>query len=107
MTITDINIIYLLGGILIGGIIFFRKKKRPIVEYIYVDTTGIDINPPQNYIDVEQKTLNFSGDVSDVWINYGAQVPLPIVLSNITSINTYGGPNKKPHYQVFFITDIK
>ena len=59
------------------------------------------------YVDVEQKTLNFSANVSDVWINYGAQVPLPIVLKNTTSIETYGGPNKMPHFKKFSYSDIK
>lgn len=59
MILTDINIAYLIGGVIIGGIIFWKKKKTT-KEYVYVDTTGIDINPPQNYIDVEQnKTINF------------------------------------------------
>jgi len=76
MIITDINIIYLLGGILIGVIVFWKKKKS-IIEYVYVDTTGIEENPPKNYIDVEQnKTINFNLDGESISICH-----LPIKLN--------------------------
>jgi len=69
-----------------------------------VGTLGVDFD---YYIDVEQKKIVFATDVSNVWINYGAQVPLPIVLTNSTSVEKYGGPNKKPHFKKFAFNDIK
>lgn len=69
-----------------------------------IGTIGTDFN---YYVDVEKKKIVFSGAVSNVWINYGAQVPLPLILSNLTSINKYGGPNKIPHFSKVAYTDIK
>lgn len=59
------------------------------------------------YIDKETRTLIFANDVSDVWINYSAQVPLVLILRNETSINEYGGPNKVPHYKKLVFNDLK
>jgi len=59
------------------------------------------------YVDVEQKKIVFNSNVSDLWINYGAQVPMPVVVQNSTSIATYGGPNQTPHYKKFTFNDLK
>lgn len=59
------------------------------------------------YVDVEQKKIVFSAAVSDFWINYGAQVPMPVSVKNTTSIDLYGGPNKIPHSKEYTFTDIK
>jgi hypothetical protein len=59
------------------------------------------------YVDVEQKKIVFSGATSNVWVNYGAQVPMPVALKNQTSIDTYGGPRGVPHFKKFTFTDIK
>lgn len=59
------------------------------------------------YIDVENKKIVFSANQSNVWIRYGAQVPMPIVLSDLTSINTYGGPDKTSHFKRFDFTNLK
>jgi len=69
-----------------------------------VGTIGTDFD---YYIDVERKLLVFSANVSNVWINYGAQVPLPVIAKNQTSIDKYGGPNKIPHYKQFTFPEIK
>jgi len=69
-----------------------------------VGTLGTDFD---YYIDVEQKKIVLDSNISDVWINYGAQVPLPIILTNNTSVQKYGGPNKKPHFKKFAFNDIK
>jgi len=68
-----------------------------------IGTIGTDYD---YYLDTQQKTLTFSGDVSDVWINYGAQVPMPVVLKNTTSIETYGGANNIPAFKKFTFNDI-
>jgi hypothetical protein len=65
-----------MGGIIIGGFLFWKKKKT-ILEYVYIDTTGIESNPPKNYIDVEQnKTINFKLGVDSISICH-----LPIKLN--------------------------
>lgn len=69
-----------------------------------IGTLGIDHD---YYVDVEQKKIVVASNISDVWINYGAQVPLPIILSDFASINKYGGPNKIPHFKKITLTDIK
>jgi len=69
-----------------------------------IGTLGTDFD---YYVDVQQKKLVFNAAVSDLWINYGAQVPMPVIRKNQTSIDTYGGPNKKPHHRKFTYTDLK
>ena len=59
------------------------------------------------YVDVEQKKIIFGSSVSDVTVVYGAQVPLPIILKDPVSIDTYGGPNKVPSFKRFEYPDIK
>ena len=59
------------------------------------------------YVDTESKKLIFSSAMSNIWVRYGAQVPMPVTLRNQTSIDTYGGPNKVPHFQAFTFTDLK
>lgn len=59
------------------------------------------------YVDVENKKIVFSASVSDVWINYGAQVPMPVIRKRQASIDKYGGPNKIPHHRKFTFNDIK
>ena len=95
----------------------FTLAKTPEDTEVYINTTTIQTRGQKDvgtigtdfdyYIDVETKKLVFSGDVSNVVINYGAQVPMDIVIKNVTSIETYGGPNKKPHFKKFKFTDIK
>lgn len=58
-------------------------------------------------IDEEQKTLNFAGNESNVYIRYTAQVPCPVVLKNLTSIATYGGPLQTPSIKKVAYSDIK
>ena len=65
---------------------------------------GVDFD---YYIDVERKMIIFSSAQSNVYIKYGAAIPMPIERSDITSINTYGGPNKLPHFKRYTFTDIK
>ena len=69
-----------------------------------VGTIGTDFD---YYVDVETKIVHFDSNVSDVTVKYGAKVPLPIILKNETSIETYGGPNKIPHFKKLELNDIK
>ena len=55
-----------------------------------VVTVGTDFD---YYVDVEQKKIIFATSKSNIWVRYGAQVPMPVVVKNQTSIDTYGGPN--------------
>jgi len=54
----------------------------------------------QYSVDKDTKTVTwvsaFSGGESVV-INYGAFIPVPIIVKDINSINTYGGPYKTPN----------
>ena len=59
------------------------------------------------YVDTELKKVVFSGNVSDVYIRYGAQVPIPVILTNVTSIEEYGGPKKTPHSKKKVFNDVK
>jgi hypothetical protein len=59
------------------------------------------------YVDTEAKKIIFGSAKSNVWVRYGAQVPMPVLLRNQTSIDTYGGPNKIPHFKAFTFNDIK
>ncbi len=58
-------------------------------------------------IDTESKTLTFASAQSNVYIKYSTQVPCPVVLTNQTSIDTYGGPNKTPSVKKLSYTDLK
>lgn len=79
------------------GTLYVRGQKD-------VGIIGIDFD---YYVDTESKKVIFGSPVSNIWIRYGAQVPMPILLRNQTSIDTYGGPNKIPHFRSFTFNDIK
>lgn len=79
------------------GTLYVRGQKN-------VGTIGVDFD---YYIDVELKTIYFSSVKSNIWVRYGSQVPMPVVLTDTSSINLYGGPNLIPHYKTFTYTDIK
>jgi len=73
------------GGALIGVLLSNRKDKHEI-EYIYVDTTGIDINPPKHYIEVEQnKTINFK---LNKWVVSICHLPIKYNIKYIEKIKT-------------------
>jgi len=59
------------------------------------------------YVDVDTKKVVLSTNYSDIWIRYGAQVPMPVVLRDQNSIDTYGGPNKIPHFKRFTFDNLK
>jgi len=59
------------------------------------------------YVDAEQKKVIFSTPMSNIWVRYGAQVPMPVLLRNQTSIDTHGGPKKIPHFRAFTFNDLK
>jgi len=80
-----------------SGTVYVRGQKD-------VGIIGTDFD---YYVDVEQKKIVFSGATSNVWIRYGAQVPMPVIISNPTSIATYGGPNAKPHFKRFDYPNLK
>lgn len=79
------------------GTLYVRGQKG-------VGTLGLDFD---YYVDTEQKKLIFATNKSNIWVRYGAQVPMPVLLRNQTSIDTYGGPNKIPHFRSFTYNDIK
>jgi len=98
----------------------FTLQRTPEDTEVYINHAGADTIQTRGqkdlgtigtdfdyYIDEDQKKLVFSVAVSDVYINYGSQVPLPVTVSDQPSIDTYGGPNKKPHFKKFTFTDIK
>ena len=80
-----------------AGALYVRGQKS-------IGTLGTDFD---YYVDVEKKKIVFATDKSNIWIRYGAQVPMPITLKNQTSIDQYGGPDKTPHFKRFSYTDIK
>lgn len=59
------------------------------------------------YVDEEQSQIIFASNKSNIWVRYGAQVPMPVIVKNQTSIDAYGGPNKKPHFKRLDLTDVK
>lgn len=67
-------------------------------------TVGTDFD---YYVDELQKKIIFASAKSNIWARYGAQIPMPVVIKNQTSIDAYGGPNKKPHFKKFVFNDIK
>lgn len=67
-------------------------------------TIGTDFD---YYVDAELKTVTFGSAQSNVYFKYGTQVPMPVILQNDTSINSYGGPNKTASYKRYSFTDIK
>lgn len=69
-----------------------------------VGTIGTDFD---YYVDVEQKQIIFGTNKSNIWVRYGAQVPMPIVATNPVSIEQYGGPNQIPHFKSFTFSDLK
>jgi len=80
-----------------SGTLYVRGQKD-------VGTIDVDYD---YYVDVESKKIIFSSDKTNVWVRYGAQVPMPVVRKNQTSIDTYGGPNKIAHHKHFTFTDLK
>lgn len=80
-----------------SGTVYTRGQKD-------LGTVGTDFD---YYVDVEQKKLVFSANKSNIWIRYGAQVPMPVIISNPTSITIYGGPNAKAHFQRFDFPSLK
>ncbi len=80
-----------------SGALFVRGQKD-------VGTIDTDFD---YYVDTENKTVVFGSSQSNVYIKYGAQVPMPVTLTNTTSINTYGGPNKIPHFKSFTFNSFK
>lgn len=80
-----------------AGALYIRGQKG-------VGTIGTDYD---YYVDTDLKSVVFSGDKTNIWIRYGAQVPIPVIVSNQTSINKYGGPDKTPHFKKFSFSDLK
>ena len=80
-----------------AGALFTRGQKN-------IGTIGTDFD---YYVEPDQKTFTFSGSKSNIWIQYGAQVPMPIVLTNSTSIAKYDSATGKPHHKKFTCFDIK
>ena len=79
------------------GTLYSRGQKD-------LGTIGVDFD---YYVDTESKKVVFSTNMSNIWIRYGAQVPMPVLLRNQVSIDTYGGPQKIPHFRAFTFNDIK
>ena len=79
------------------GTLYTRGQKG-------LGTIGTDFD---YYVDVEQKKIVFGSAKSNIWVRYGAQVPMPIIVKNQTSISTYGGPNSTPSFKKFTFNDIK
>jgi len=79
------------------GAVYTRGQKD-------VGTIGTDFD---YYVDVEQKQIVFSGATANVWIRYGTQVPMPVIVSDTVSIATYGGPNNLPHFKTFVFNNLK
>ena len=80
----------------VGGVLQRRGQKDQGV-------IGVDFD---YYVDTVRKTINFSAAKSTVVVNYGAQVPLPVIIERPTSITTYGGPEGIAHFKKFFFNDI-
>ncbi len=59
------------------------------------------------YIEEDQKKITLATNRSDLWVRYGAQIPMPVVLRNQTSIDTYGGPKKIPSFKRFTFNNLK
>ena len=78
------------------GTLYARGQKD-------VGTLGTDYD---YYVDVDLKKIIFGSAKSNVWVRYGAQVPMPITLRNKTSIDKYGGPNKTPSKKKFTYPDL-
>jgi len=79
------------------GQLYIRGQKG-------IGTLGVNFD---YYIDTTQKKITFAAPMSNIWVRYGAQVPMPIVISNPTSIVKYGGPNAVPFYKAFTYNDLK
>ncbi len=80
-----------------AGALFTRGQKD-------VGVIGTDFD---YYVDAEEKKIVFSGNESNIWIRYGSQVPMPVVLKSQASIDEWGGPNKTPNVKKFTYNDIK
>lgn len=59
------------------------------------------------YVEVDQKKITFAIARSDIWVRYGAQVPMPVTVRNQASVDLYGGPNKIAHFKRFSFNDLK
>jgi hypothetical protein len=79
------------------GTLYVRGQKN-------IGTIGTDFD---YYVDVEQKKIVFGAAKNNIWVRYGAQIPMPVVLSDLASINLYGGPTLTPHFKRFTYSDIK
>lgn len=80
----------------VGGVLQKRGQKNQGI-------IGTDFD---YYVDTVRKEVVFSSSKSTVVVTYGAQVPLPVIIEEPTSITTYGGPNAIPHFKKFFFNDI-
>jgi hypothetical protein len=80
----------------VGGVLQTRGQKD-------LGTLGTDFD---YYVDTIQKKITFASNKSTVVVDYGAQVPMPVVLEDPASIATYGGPNATPHFKQFSFNDI-
>jgi len=58
-------------------------------------------------VDRDTKKLTFTSSRSNIWIRYGAQVPIPVVVQDDDSIDTYGGPDKTPNEKEINVTDAR
>jgi len=76
------------------GALFVRGQKDTPGDWDY-------------YVDVENQRLIFKEEQSNIWIRYGAQVPIPRIWSNFTSIDEHGGPQKTPHIKEFTFPEMK
>ena len=80
-----------------AGTLYTRGQKN-------LGTVGVDFD---YYVDEDRKKIYFSGAKADIWVRYGAQVPMPVIVKNQTSIDAYGGVNKIPHFKKYTFNDIK
>jgi hypothetical protein len=90
-----------------GAITTFSLSRTPDDTQVFVGgvlkTRGVTgSSSTYDYtVDSILKTLNFviapPAGTNNVSITYGAMIPIPVVVKNLTSIATYGGPNLVPH----------
>lgn len=76
--------------VLVGGVEQLRGVEGSSTTYDYT-------------VDAELKTFTFitgsipASGTDNIVIEYGAMIPVPVVVRNTTSIEKYGGPNAVPH----------
>lgn len=95
----------------------FELLNTPEDTEVYVDDVllkrGIEgVSTDYDYtVNEDRKEIKFEdapGVGSDnVVINYGTNIPIPVVLTDFGSINTYGGVNGTPSIKVIHEQDIK